>query len=269
MTKELKLMCILGHPDDESLGTGGILARYASQGVRTYLVTATRGERGWFGSPEENPGQEELGRIREKELRAAAGVLGLQEVNFLDYIDGEYDQADSAEAIGKIVGHIRRVQPDVVVTFDQNGLYGHPDHITISQHTTAAMVAAADPFYADISEYPPHRVSKLYYMVWNEEVRDAYRAAFGELVMKVNSQERRPVTWPNWAITTRVDTSDHWEQVWEAISCHRSQLPGYQVLKSLPEEHHQSMWGSQLYYRVFSLVNGGSSSEDDLFEGIR
>lgn len=86
MSKELKLMCILGHPDDESLGTGGILAKYASQGVETYLVTATRGERGWFGVPEENPGLKELGCIRERELRGAAEVLGLQEVNFLDYI---------------------------------------------------------------------------------------------------------------------------------------------------------------------------------------
>jgi LmbE family N-acetylglucosaminyl deacetylase len=153
MPRELKLMCILGHPDDESLGTGGILVKYASEGVKTYLVTATRGEWGWFGPQEEYPGLEALGRIREGELRAAAQVLGLQEVNFLDYIDGEFDQADVAEAIGKIVGHIRRVKPDVVVTFDQNGIYGHPDHIAICQYASAAVVAAADPYYADVTEY--------------------------------------------------------------------------------------------------------------------
>jgi LmbE family N-acetylglucosaminyl deacetylase len=269
MSTELKLMCVLGHPDDESLGTGGILAKYASEGVKTYLVTATRGERGWFGPKEENPGLEELGRIRERELRGAAEVLGLQEVNFLDYVDGEYHLADPAESIGKIVGHIRRVRPDVVVTFDQNGLYGHPDHITINQHTTAAVVAAADPYYAESSELPHHRVSKLYYMVWNEAVRDAYRAAFGELVMRIDGQERRPVVWPDWAITTQVDTSSYWERVWAAISCHQSQLPGYQVLKNLPLEHHRNMWGSQLYYRAFSVVNGGPGKEDDLLAGLR
>jgi LmbE family N-acetylglucosaminyl deacetylase len=269
MLKELKLMCILGHPDDESLGTGGILAKYVSEGVKTYLLTATRGERGWFGPKEEYPGLEGLGRIRERELRAAAQVLGLQEVRFLDYLDGEFDQADAAEAIGKIVGHIRRVQPDVVVTFDPNGSYGHPDHIAICQYTSAAVVAAADPYYAEVGEYPPHRVSKLYYMALSEPVRDAFEAAFGKLVMNVNGQERRAVTWPDWAITTRVDTSAYWEQVWEAISCHQSQLPSYQVLKDLPEAHHKNIWGSQQYYRVFSLVNGGSKLEVDLFEGLR
>ncbi len=269
MSKELKLMCILGHPDDESLGTGGILAKYASEGVKTYLVTATRGERGWFGPKEENPGLEKLGQIRERELRAAAQTLGLQEVNFLDYVDGEFDQADAAEAIGKIVGHIRRVQPDVVVTFDQNGLYGHPDHIAICQYASAAVVAAADQYYPGVGEYLPHRVSKLYYMVWNESVRDAFQAAFGELVMNTSDGERRAVTWPDWAITTKIDTLAYWERVWEAISCHQSQLTGYQVLKTLPEEHHKNMWGSQLYYRAFSVVNGGPMKEDDLFAGLR
>ena len=98
MSKQLKLMCILAHPDDESLGTGGILVKYATEGIQTYLVTATRGERGWFRPKEDNPGLEELGRIREGELNAAARTLGLQEVSFLDYIDGEFDQAD----IGRI-----------------------------------------------------------------------------------------------------------------------------------------------------------------------
>lgn len=269
MSKKLKLMCILGHPDDESLGTGGILAKYASEGIETYLVTATRGERGWFGPKDENPGLAELGRIRERELLSAADVLGLQEVSILDYVDGDFDQADPKEVIGKIVGHIRRVKPDVVVTFDQNGLYGHPDHVAICQFASAAVMAAADAMYPDVSEYLPHRVSKLYYMVWNESVRDAYQAAFGELVMSMEDGERRAVAWPDWAITTKIDTSNYWEQVWEAVSCHQSQLPGYQALKSLPDEHQQNLWGSQQYYRVFSVANGGPLKEDDLFAGLR
>ncbi|MBC8279981.1 MAG: PIG-L family deacetylase [Chloroflexi bacterium] len=269
MSNQLKLMAILGHPDDESLGTGGILAKYASEGIQTYLVTATRGERGWFGPAEENPGLEEVGRIREKELRAAAETLGLEEVNLLDYVDGDFDQAEADQVIGQLVGHIRRIQPDVVVTFDQNGLYGHPDHIAICQYASAAVVAAADPFYADISEYDPHRVSKLYYMVWNDSVKAAFESAFGELAMDVDGEKRLAVTWPDWAITTRIDTSAYWEQVWDAISCHRSQLPGYQVLKTLPAEHHKSIWGSQLFHRAFSTVNGGPAKEDDLFAGLR
>src|SRR5437016_3546406 len=163
MTNKLKLMCVLAHPDDESLGNGGILARYAAEGIETYLVTATRGERGWFGDESEYPGLEVLGKIREAELLAAAKVLGIRQVDFLDYIDGDLDQAPQAEAVAKIAEHLRRVKPHVVVTFGQYGGYGHPDHIAISQFTTAAIVRAADPHWTDPTGLAPHCVSKLYY----------------------------------------------------------------------------------------------------------
>jgi LmbE family N-acetylglucosaminyl deacetylase len=93
MTDKLKLMAVLAHSDDESLGVGGILAKYAAEGVETSLVTATRGERGWFGDEQQHPGLEVLGQIREAELRAAAEILGIGSVDFLGYIDGELDQA--------------------------------------------------------------------------------------------------------------------------------------------------------------------------------
>ncbi len=115
----------------------------------------------------------------------------------------------------------------------------------------------------------PHAVSKLYYMVWDDETWEAYQAAFGDLVMNIDGEERRATGWKRWAITTRIDTSAHWEQVWQAVSCHRSQLPGYQTLKDLPEVHHKNLWGTQSYYRAFSLVNGGRAPEQDLFEGLR
>ena len=96
--EQLRMMCVMAHPDDESLGVGATMARYKAEGVEIHLVTATRGERGWFGAPEENPGLEALGSMREAELRAAAQVLGLQSLAFLDYIDGDLDQANAAEA---------------------------------------------------------------------------------------------------------------------------------------------------------------------------
>lgn len=269
MTEPLKLMCILAHPDDESLGSGGILARYAAEGVETYLVTATRGERGWFGPEEEYPGPEELGRIREAELGAAARRLGLREVTFLNYRDGELDQADPAEVIGQLVTHIRRVRPEVIVTFDPYGAYGHPDHIAICQFTTAAVIAAANGNGTAGSSEPPHQVSKLYYMVESRENIAAYEAAFGRLAMEVDGQQREATGWVDWAITTRIDTSAYWQQVWEAIACHQSQLPGYEKLKNLPEEYHRQLWGSLACYRAFSLVNGGRQLEDDLFAGLR
>jgi LmbE family N-acetylglucosaminyl deacetylase len=267
--KPLKLMCVLAHPDDESFATGGTLAKYAASGVETYLVMATRGERGWFGPATDDPGPQALGSLREAELQAAARVLGLQEVIFLDYQDGELDQAGHTQAIAKIVTHLRRVRPDVVVTFDPNGMYGHPDHIAISQLTTTAVMAAADPSYQGLEAGAPHRVAKLYYRAFLQAEREAYEATFGRLVMPVDSVERRFTAWPEWAITTRIDISGYWQQAWQAISCHRTQLPGQQPLKAWPDEMHAPLWATQTYYRVLSLVNGGREVEDDLFAGLR
>jgi LmbE family N-acetylglucosaminyl deacetylase len=269
MSNNLKLMCILAHPDDESLGTGGILAKYAAEGVETYLVTATRGERGWYGKKEDYPGAEELGKIREAELRAAAKVLGIRSVDFLNYIDGELDQAHPTEVIAKIVEHLRHVKPDVVVTFGPDGAYGHPDHIAISQLTTAALVAAADPAAPFNKELPAHRVSKFYYLVMTQELASVYQSVFGRLVMFIDGIERSEVVWPDWAVTTRIDTWDYWSIVWQAVRCHRSQLPAYQALEQVSEEQHRILWNSQTYYRVYSLVNGGRKVEQDLFEGLR
>ena len=269
MTNKLKLMAVLAHPDDESLGNGGILARYAAEGIETYLVTATRGERGWFGKPEDYPGLEVLGKIREAELLAAAKVLGIRQVDFLDYIDGDLDQAPAAEAVGKIAQHLRRVKPDVVVTFPPDGVYGHPDHIAICQFTTAAIVAAANPDHAYHSDLPAHQVSKLYYMASPEKMLQAYESVFGEMVMHIDGVERRSNAWPEWAITTRVVTRDYRQTMWEAIMCHKSQLAIYSQLEHLTQDYQRELWDSQAYYRAFSLVNGGRLVEDDFFAGLR
>ena len=269
MTDPLKLMCVLAHPDDESLGTGGILARYAAEGIETYLVTATRGEHGWLGNSEEYPGPEALGKIREAELLAAARVLGIRRVDFLDYIDGDLDQGHPAEVIAKLVGHLRSIKPDVVVTFGPDGAYGHPDHIAISQFTAAAIVEAASPnslYYRDMA---PHCVSKLYYMAPTQQLGVAYQSVFGDVIMHVDGVERRPVGWPDWTITTHIETKNYNQIVWEAISCHQSQLSAYRQLEHASKEYQKELWDSQTYYRAFSLVNGGRSVEADLFEGLR
>ena len=269
MTNNLKLMCVLAHPDDESLGNGGILAKYAAEGVETYLVTATRGERGWFGNESDYPGLEALGKRREAELLAAVSMLGIRRVEFLDYLDGELDQAHPAEAIAKIVGHIRRVKPDVVVTFGSDGAYGHPDHIAIGQFTTAAIVEAANPDAPCHRDLPAHRVSKLYYMVTSEHLLRAYQSVFGEAVMHIDGVERRGVAWPEWAITTRIAIGEYRQTVWQAILCHESQLAAYRQLEHVSQEYQQELWDRQNYYRAFSLVNGGRKGEDDLFAGLR
>ena len=91
VSEPFRMMAVLAHPDDESLGFGGTLARYAGEGVETFLLTATRGENGRYGSTR-GTSPLQLGRIREAELLAAAKVLGLSEVRFLDYVDGAVDR---------------------------------------------------------------------------------------------------------------------------------------------------------------------------------
>ncbi|HSJ08713.1 MAG TPA: PIG-L family deacetylase, partial [Longimicrobiales bacterium] len=112
-----RLLAILAHPDDESLGIGGLLAKCAADGVRTSVLTATRGQRGRYFTNENRPSDDEVGRVREQELRAAAAELGVADVALLDYMDGALDGAETTEAVGQIVEHVRRVRPHVVVTF--------------------------------------------------------------------------------------------------------------------------------------------------------
>jgi LmbE family N-acetylglucosaminyl deacetylase len=266
MTDPLKLLFVYAHPDDETLGTGPVTARYAAERVEVYLVTATRGERGWQGPEAANPGEAALGRIREAELRAAAQVLGIKEVNFLDYIDGDLDQANPAEAIGKIVSHLRRIRPQVVVTFGPDGAYGHPDHIAISQLTQAAVVCAADSTYGTGL---PQRVAKLYYVVDRQELADILEPIIGTIGMEIDGALRQQVVWNDWAITTWIDCQPFWRQAVQATLCHQSQLPSLGEFDKLPDEIHQKLWGTQTFYRVFSLVNGGRQNEHDLFEGLR
>lgn len=269
MSTKLKLLAVFAHPDDETLGAGSTLARYAAEDVEVHLLTATRGERGWQGNPADNPGPRALGELRTRELHDAAHALGIRDVAFLDYVDGDLDQADPAEATGKIVSHLRRVRPQVVVSFGPDGTYGHPDHIAISQLTTAAIVCAADGSYADPSRLPAHRVAKLYYMVDTRRDLEAFVSLLGDIVMPVDGVERHLIGWEEWAITTRIDGAAYWRTVLRAALCHQSQMQNFPDLESFSDEQHQRLWSQRSYYRAFSLANGGRELEHDLFEGLR
>jgi LmbE family N-acetylglucosaminyl deacetylase len=269
MAELLKLMCILAHPDDESLGMGSTIARYTNEGVEVHLLTATRGERGWLGDEASNPGLTELGRLREDELMAAARVLGIKSVVLLNYIDGDLDQAPVDKIVSEIVGYVRRVKPQVVISFGPEGGYGHPDHIAISQFATTALVRSGDSSFADPHGLPAHCVAKLYYMAMPAREYEIYEPVFGDLVMHVDGVERRAVPIEEWMITTSIDTADYWNVVKDAVACHRTQLPGYDSLLALPEETLRRLWKNKSYYRAFSTVNGGRERETDLFEGLR
>jgi len=167
-----RILSVLAHPDDESFGMGGTLALYAEKGVEVYLVCATRGEAGEVG-PEYLQSYESIGELREAELRCAAGHLGLTGVHFLDYRDSGMTgsaandhpeslvQADVEEVASKIVHYIRKLKPQVVLTFDPIGGYRHPDHIAIHEATVKAFQYAGDLNYP--SDLPPYQPSKLFY----------------------------------------------------------------------------------------------------------
>jgi glutamate/tyrosine decarboxylase-like PLP-dependent enzyme/LmbE family N-acetylglucosaminyl deacetylase len=259
MDDALRLLVVAAHPDDEALGFGGPLARYAAEGVATHLLTLTRGDRGrYFGhaaGTAEHPGGAALAELRERELRAASGVLGIGEVTLLEYGDGCVDRVPARDAIAAIVRELHRVRPHVVLTFAPDGAYGHPDHIAVSQFTTAAVASAGG-------------VSKLYFLAWRADQWAAYQSAFKKLVSTVDGVERQATPWPDWAVTTVVDTRAWVDVVRRAVACHQSQVGAYAGLQALEGPQRDAIWGSWSFYRAISLVNGGRTRESDLFEGV-
>ncbi len=226
-------------------------------GIRP-AAPSTRGRRRWLG-------------YGKQELRAAASALGVREVVLLDYQDQELDRVPVREVVSTLAGHIRRLRPDVVLTFAPDGAYGHPDHIAISQLTMAAVVASADSRYdaphpRDLGS--PHTVSKLYFLAWSEAAWAAYQAAFKKLVATVDGVERQATPWPDWSITTVIDTRPWSAIVRQAVGCHVSQTGSFSALARLTPADSEALFGSYSFYRAFSLVNGGRIRESDLFDGV-
>jgi LmbE family N-acetylglucosaminyl deacetylase len=168
------LLAVLAHPDDESFGMGGTLALYASRGVEVHLVCATRGEVGGVDA-KYMQGFNSIAERRESELRCAAGHLRLAGVHFLGYrdsgmagsLDNQHPQALAFQPVEQVarevMEYIRRLRPQVVVTFDPIGGYKHPDHIAIHQATVLAFQMAADASIT--SDYPPYQARKLYFHI--------------------------------------------------------------------------------------------------------
>lgn len=175
---EKTLLAVLAHPDDETFGMGGTLALYAQRGVDVQLICATRGEVGEV-DPKFTETLQSAACLRTQELCCAAEVLGIQKVHFLNYRDsgmqGSEDnihpQALAAQPIAQVaaeVAHlIRKIRPEVVVTFDPIGGYRHPDHIAIQQATVQAFDLAADQTFADTESLPPFQPEFLYFHTMN------------------------------------------------------------------------------------------------------
>jgi mycothiol S-conjugate amidase len=284
MNERLCLLTVHAHPDDEASKGAGTVARYAAQGVHTVLVCCTGGEAGDILNPamERPEVREDLARIRLEELRRAAEIIGYDEVVMLGYRDsgmpGEpsnddpasFAQADLEEAVGRLVEVIRRVRPQVVVTYldDQQG-YPHPDHLRVHEISVPAFEQAGDP-----AAFPgtgePWQPRKLYYVTWSRARMLAHHEKFLELGLESPYD-------PAWfdrpsgddRITTRIDVSDHADIRREALLAHATQIdPASPFWFGLPPEVARTVHPYEEYVLARSLVPV-DVPEDDLFAGIR
>jgi LmbE family N-acetylglucosaminyl deacetylase len=208
------VLAVFAHPDDESLCCGGTLARLADEGMRVIVVSASRGERGSHNGPAID---HVLGAQRAIEIRAAAAVLGLSGLVIGDHPDGELRWSGVTELRAQLVSLMRRHQPAAVITFGQDGLYWHMDHVGVHERTTAAVQslgAAAPPlYYVTMARgVMPQIVSAARLQGWKPPAKGFWSLvpeAFG-----VGAEEP----------TITVDVGDWVPRKMSALFCHRSQV---------------------------------------------
>jgi len=237
------LLAVFAHPDDESIACGGLLARCAAEGIATALLCLTRGGLGQL----DDPARIRMGERRAAELAAAAQVLGLSDVTLLDYRNGFLPWVERPALEADIGAAIARTRPDVVVTFDDDGLYWHPDHIVVHERTTAAVEALG-----------PGAPALFYVQVPKGAMRAAWRAASEAAEAHGEVETVRPFalgvevdayglfTTPP---TLALDVGAYAVQKLRAIQCHVSQLHG-DALERLPEDAAAAALGRELYRRA-------------------
>lgn len=280
----LAVLTVHAHPDDESSKGAGTIAKYAAEGIRTVLVCCTGGEAGDILNPvmDRPEVRDDLPAVRQRELDAATSIIGYDEVVMLGYKDSGmpdteanadpecFAQAPLDEAIGRLVAELRRVRPQVVVTYadDQEG-YPHPDHLRVHDITHPAVEAAADPSaYPELGE--PWEVTKIYYQSWSRARILAMHEKFLELGLTSPYDDKwfeRPSH--DHRITTRVDVSGHPDVRRDALLAHATQVdPTSPFWFGLPPEVARTVYPFDDYILAYSLVPS-DLPEDDLFAGLR
>lgn len=242
------LLCIYAHPDDESFLVAGTSCLCAERGIRTVLVTATLGQAGKCGDPPVCT-PEELPAVRRQELTQACQLLAIHRLHLLGYQDKQLGQAPHQEVRSRLVGLIRRYQPEVVASFDPQGLNLHPDHIAASRFASDAVAAAADPRF-EVPSGAPHRVQRLLWTppvaIWDLEAQPPW--------------ENRP------GVDFQIDIRPFSERKKEALKCHRTQIHSIRryflerptLDEILSVEIFRQAWGPPLRRRP----------SPDFFEGI-
>lgn len=251
-----RLLVFFAHPDDEVFSCGGVMALNKQRGIHNTLVCATKGEAGEISSTDlATP--ENLGSVREQELIAAANHMGIDDLHFLGYRDSgmagtpenehpaAYAKADASAVVPRLVRFIRTVRPQVIITFDPTGGYGHPDHIAIHHHTLAAVPAAADPeYYPDLGE--PWQAQRIYYPTF---LRETFLALRDQLVSQ-------GLEAPDWGtdegfteqpVHAEVDIRELVNSKWTAFKCHRTQFGPTNPFMQVPEEFVFTLFASEAF----------------------
>ena len=254
------LLIVLAHPDDEAFGLAGTITLLRRRGVPVTLVTATRGEAGEILAPDAAT-PETLGAVREQELRAAMALAGVYDIRLLGYRDSgmagtpenedtrSLARAAAPEVAAMIAATIRSVRPAAVITFGADGIYGHPDHIAIHHHTTAAVELAADPS-APIGLGEPWRVASLYYNALpRERVQRMAQRADGPF-RSLTAEQLASLGTPAREITVTMPVADVVETKEQVIRLHRTQIDPEGPFAGLPREQVRLMMSWEFLRRV-------------------
>ncbi len=279
-----RLLVVLAHPDDEAFGCGGLMAKYASEGTHVTLVCATRGEVGEISDPS-LANTENLGQVREMELKTACEILGVQELHILGYRDsgmaGTPDnehsnalaQASRAEVVGRVVELVRRVMPQVIVTFDAHGGYGHPDHIFMHHVVQEAFHAAGDTsgYPEQLPSSPPYKPQKLYHIAFPRSMVKPFQQGMREAGIQSDMTDIDTETMgiPDEEISTVLDVSEFAEKKERAILSHRSQVQNDEFFPWLSPDKRIHFLSQEHMVRAEPAFEVGSDAiENDLFSGI-
>jgi N-acetyl-1-D-myo-inositol-2-amino-2-deoxy-alpha-D-glucopyranoside deacetylase len=295
------LLEVHAHPDDESITSGGLFAMSADRGIHTVLVTCTGGELGEIVDPALEEVRPRLAEVRAGELRAAGKILGIRDIEMLGYRDsgmagapenaypGSFASANFEEAAARLTGLLRKYCPDVVATYDQNGGYGHPDHIQAHRITVRAMDLVADPaFRPELGA--PWQPKKLYYtalsrsrlMKFADQVETL--GITGEFAARIKAlaeeiRKRRmmpegnaapteiPFGVPDEMITATIDARDYIDRKVGAMRAHRTQIKAEAWALTAPPDLLREIWGWESFIRARSFVDA-PAKETDVFAGI-
>ncbi|MFI9557094.1 mycothiol conjugate amidase Mca [Nonomuraea endophytica] len=284
MSAPLRLMAVHAHPDDESSKGAATMARYVREGVEVLVCTLTGGERGSVLNPKMDRPEvvANIAEIRRAEMDRAREILGVQQ-RFLGFIDSGLPESEDEElpdgcfalqplekAAEPLVAAVREFRPHVIITYDDDGGYPHPDHIMTNRVSVEAFEAAGDP-----DRYPgtgdPWQPLKLYYqMGFTKERFEALHDAMTERGIGspyadwISRWEDRPAKWP---VTTRVPCAEYFDIRDQALIAHATQIDPDGWFFSCPRELQQEIWPTEDYHLARSLVDT-DLPEDDLFAGI-